>query len=257
MPSYQLLKTVVKTIDVLTTMNRSQISSISQLHQATKLPKPTLVRILETLVSLGFVNKDSNQAGYCLTSKVLSLSAGYHGGPKIIEVAAPICQKLTEACRWPAALATLDVDAMVVRYSTIPETPFAHVQSTLNNRLSLVGRAHGRAYLAFCPPGERKILLNMIKQHPMDEDVDTQSSGVVDQVIEVTRNQGFSLRDSKMDEKTGTVAVPIKSGQRVIATMGFTYFKSAVSHADIVEKLVPHLLGGAKLISEKMKETII
>ena len=48
---------------------------------------------------------------------------------------------------------------MVVRYSTIPLSPLALKHSTLNVRLSLVSRAIGRVYLAFCAPDVQDAIL--------------------------------------------------------------------------------------------------
>lgn len=249
MTSYQPLKTVNRTLGVLTAMNRQQVSTIAQLNVVTKLPKPTLVRVLETLVTAGYVSKNSKQAGYCLTSKVLSLSAGYHGGSKLIEISAGVLRRLTEKHRWPTALATLDVDAMIVRYSTIPETPFAHVQSTLDKRLPLTSRAHGRAYLAFCPAPERKVLLHMISSRPTNEDTFALGRENAERIIEMTRRHGYAARDPKFDPQTATIAVPIKGDRRVLGTVGFTFYRRAVSQKEIVELLAPSLIAGAKEIS--------
>lgn len=233
-------------------MNRRPVSSVRELHSTTGLPKPTLIRILETLVLSGIVAKDENQGGYRLTSEISGLSAGFHGGPRVVEVAAPICRELTRQIHWPAAIATLDVDAMVVRYSTIPEAPFAHVQSTLNNRLSLTARAHGRAYLAFCKQDERDILIGMI-----DRDGDAETARQVDRrivghVLAETRRKGYAMRDTALDPRTGTVAVPILHDERIVATIGITYFTRALTTRQIASELVPKLIDSREEISRRL-----
>jgi len=67
----------------------------------------------------------------------------------------------------------------------------------LNNRLSLIGRA----YLAFSPSPERKILLDIVASHPTEEDFDIQHVGVVNKIIKNTRRLGFSMRNSKLNPK--------------------------------------------------------
>ena len=249
-PSYQPLKSVRRTLDVLIAMNRRPVSSVRRLHADTKLPKSTLIRILETLVLSGFVAKDDNQAGYRLTSDISALSAGFHGGPRIVEVAAPICRNLTREIHWPTAIATLDVDAMVVRYSTIPEAPFAHVQSTLGKRLSLTGRAHGRAYLAFCPDSEKDILINMMARHPVRDLEISDGRRVIDQTLKETRRRGFATRDATLDPRTNTIAAPLFCEDRIMATIGITHFARALSPAQVATELAPRLIAGARKISE-------
>ena len=40
----------------------------------------------------------------------------------------------------------------------------------------------------------------MIKQHPIDVDVDTQNSSVVEQAIKITPNQESLIRDQKIEK---------------------------------------------------------
>ncbi len=61
-------------------------------------------------------------------------------------------------------MATLDIDALVMRFSTIPLSPLSHYQSTINRRMTLLDYAHGRAYLAFCPDEERRHLVALPQQ---------------------------------------------------------------------------------------------
>ena len=101
--------------------------------------------------------------------------------PRVVEIAAPLVRKLTEEIKWPIAVAMLDVDALVVRYSTIPYSPLSLLHSSINMRLSLVSRALGRAYLAFCS-SEQEMLLEVVRQshHPEDRLAQDRRSGASD-----------------------------------------------------------------------------
>ncbi len=252
MPSYEPLKSARRVLDVLVALNRAPTTSIRDLHAATGIPKPTLVRILETLVAAGFVARDANRGGYQVTSAVTNLSAGFHGEPMVVEVAAPLARALTAEILWPVAVATLDVDAMVVRYSTIPDSPLAHVHTTLNKRLSLVARAHGWAYLAFCPEDERRILLEMVSRSPAPEDRVARSAKTIAEVLREVRTNGHAVRDPAVDPQTSTMAVPVMRGDRVVATVGATFFAKAVTRADAARDLAPRLRELAASIAERM-----
>ncbi|MFO1468428.1 MAG: hypothetical protein U1F35_18620 [Steroidobacteraceae bacterium] len=69
---------------------------------------------------------------------------------------------MTRRIRWPLALGTLDEDAIVVRYSTMPASPLAVQSTTLGHRPGLIESAMGLAYLAHCPANERAILLGVL-----------------------------------------------------------------------------------------------
>ena len=170
MASFPPVRAVERVIDVLQCLNRQPISTLDLLHRQTGLPKPTLVRLLQTLVSKGLVNHAPQSGAYYLTSAVHSLSSGYHSEPRVIEAAAPVADALTAQLKWPVAVAVFDIDAVVVQYSTIAQSPLSLLHSSLNMRLSLVSRALGRAYLAFCPEDEQDIILNLLKRSAAPED---------------------------------------------------------------------------------------
>lgn len=225
MSSYKRLKTVEKTLDVVRILNAEPFSRIKTLAQKTGIPKPTLVRILETLVALGYVKKVDRLSGYCITDKVLALSAGYHGLPSVLTGIQARADRITAEFQWPASIATLDGDAMIVRYSTIPQSPLAHIHSTINRRLSLMRRAHGRAYLAFCPKAEQTHLLKVLAK---DEDLSAADLvGIKQELTQICANK-FARRAPVLQGQTSTLAVPVWVENRLVATLGVTYFKNAV-----------------------------
>lgn len=83
------VESVRRAIHLLHELNRQRVSSVRHLHGATGLPKPTIVRLLDTLIALGYVVNDRRQGGYQVTSLVRSLSAGFHGDPLVVEAARP------------------------------------------------------------------------------------------------------------------------------------------------------------------------
>src|SRR6202790_4365748 len=74
-----------RALALLEELNRQRINSIQHLHEATALPKSTIVRLLETLRLLGYVANDRRQGGYQVTSGVRGLSSGFHGDPLVVE----------------------------------------------------------------------------------------------------------------------------------------------------------------------------
>lgn len=208
-------------------MNEGNLSRISELEDKTGLPSATVVRIVETLVSLGYVQNHGRRVGYTLTEKVLEFSAGFHGLPLFVENAKAVLLELTEAIRWPAALATLDNTAMVVRLSTIPESPLAHTHSTLQKRLDLLVRAHGRAYLAHCPEEERQSLYHKLIALEVTQLTQAELDARMEPVLAHVRHLGYAERDHDIDPQTTTVAMPVFFAGKLSATIGVTFFRGA------------------------------
>jgi IclR family mhp operon transcriptional activator len=227
------IKSVSRAFTLLELMNRRAWSTVGQLHQDTGLPKPTVVRMLATLMQAGYVTKDSRQNGYCVTMRVQSLSCGFHGDPLVVEAARPWAIALTRELHWPVGVAMLDGDSVVIRFSTISDSSISPFHATLNMRLSLFSNGLGLAYYAFCPESERETLRAMIGEGESDL-LTTREQGWLDWRVERARKQGYATRDPITEPcNSGTIAVPIFVGDRVAATIGITYFRRAVAEPDM------------------------
>lgn len=226
MPSYKPVKAVEKALLLLELLNQRPVSRVRDLSSAAKMPHSTVIRLLETLEAGGYVRKVDRNAGYCITQKTAQLSSGNHGFPSVLNELSVQADLLTDRLLWPASVCTLDGDAMVVRYSTIPQSPLAHIHSTINRRLSLLRRAHGRAYLAFCPEAEREHLVQLIEENPKTPDSFSRSK--LDAMLDGIRTSGFARRDSKLQSQTMSIAVPYWFKGRLVATLGLTYFFRSV-----------------------------
>ncbi|WP_169798339.1 helix-turn-helix domain-containing protein [Sphingomonas soli] len=228
------IQAVSRAFAVLEALNRRAWSTIGQLHQDTGLPKPTLVRMLHTLIQSGYAAKDPRQNGYCVTVRVQSLSCGFHGDPLVVEAARPGAIALTRDLHWPSGVAILDGDAVRIRFSTIYDSSNSPFHATLNMRLSLFSSALGMAYYAFCPESERRMLRKMVGDTE-DALLKGREKGWLEWRVQRAREQGYAERDPGTEPRnSGTIAVPIMKGDRVAATIGLTFFRRGVQEDDTV-----------------------
>jgi IclR family mhp operon transcriptional activator len=236
------VQSVTRALALLAEMNRQRLTTVRHLHAATGLPKATIVRLLQTLAAAGYVANDKRQGGYLVTSQVQSLSCGYHGDPLVVEAGRPWAIAFTLRHRWPIAIAVLDRDAMRVRFSTIPDSPISPFHATVNLRLCLLTRALGRAYLAFCPAAERDVLLASLRASSDPEDAGARNRAAALRILDATQRAGYAQRAANVEPRSSsTIAVPIRHGTGVLASVGMTFFKSAVPRRDLAERYVPAL----------------
>lgn len=252
MASFPPVRAVERAIELLQCLNRQPISTLDQLHRQTGLPKPSLVRLLQTLVSKGLVNHAPQSGAYYLTSQVHTLSCGYHSEPRIIEAAAPVADAMTAKHKWPVSVAVFDADAVVVRYSTIAQSPLSLLHSSIGMRLSLVSRSLGRAYLAFCPPDEQQALLALVAQSDNDEDRAAGNLDAIQATLAETRARGYALRNPAVRPVSNTLAVPVYENGHVVASFGLTWFSSALPLQDAVASFLPAMQEAAGRIGERL-----
>lgn len=243
------IRSVERAIDLLQALNRRPLSTLNDLHRETGLPKPSIVRFLRTFEAKGLAAQSSSYGTYHLLGRVKSLSSGFHHEPLVNEVAEEIMVDFTKREGWPLAIALFDVNAVVVRASTIPHTSLSFLHSSLNMRWSLVSRALGRCYLAHSPANERKILIEIAKQSKNPEDAAAHDSAAIDQMIGQVRERGYALRDPLIEPRSCTIAVPIFDDERPIASLGLTWITAAMSRDKAVDQYVPRLFEMADAIS--------
>jgi IclR family transcriptional regulator, mhp operon transcriptional activator len=237
MAAVQPVNVVVRTLHILRALNRQAISSLDALHRQTGIPKPSIVRLLRTLESEGLVKQAPQYGAYYLTSGVTALANGYHSEPRIVQVSAGIADALTQQFKWPVSVAVQEGDAMIVRYSTIPNSPLSFFHSTINMRLCLLSQALGRAYLAFCDPESQSALIAMLDRL----ETPAMSKSEISTMLAQTLERGYALRDPRTRPESSTLAVPIFENQRVIATIGLTWFSSAMTQEQAVDRFLAPL----------------
>ena len=127
-------------------MNRRKLPSVVELARDTRLPRPTVYRLLETLSRAGFVARSSPPDRFCLTAKVRSLSDGFLEDDWIAEIAAPMMAKFTRDLVWPAALMTFEA------------RPHAGARDHARSQHALDRSRHGRAVAADAANCRRPLL---------------------------------------------------------------------------------------------------
>ncbi|ABS62457.1 regulatory protein IclR [Parvibaculum lavamentivorans DS-1] len=246
---------VIRSLMVLEAMNATgKATTLAQLHEETGLPKPTLVRLLDTLISTGHVRRVSRMAGYALTERVLRLSSGFRHGDLVVEAARPFLSALTAEHKWPMGLATLDRDAMLVRLSTRQESPFAMDPDWLNRRLAILVSALARAYIAFCPEEERRVLLTLLRNSKSKMNAPARDESYMAAMVEGIRKRGYANTAAPRGDPAMGLAVPVMQGEHVAACINIRYIGSTMSEAEAVKRYLPALQRTAAAIAANLEE---
>lgn len=246
------IRSVERAIELLQAMNRRPMSTLHDLHRDTGLPKPSIVRLLRTLEAKGLARQSASYGTYQLLGRVKTLSSGFHHEPLVIEVAEEIMIDFTKEEGWPLALALFDLNAMVVRASSIPFTSLSLLHSSLNMRLSMVSRALGRCYLAHSPPSEQQIILEIVKRSTDPEDRAAHDSEAMSRMMARVQSQGYATRCPGIETKSSTIAVPVRDDGRLVACLGFTWITAAMPMQTAVAQYLPRVVATADAISAEL-----
>jgi len=258
---------LAKGLRVLRALNADNGSTVLQLSQETGLPRPTLYRILETLMREGYVTRSGPRDGFWLSHEVRTLSYGFLDRDWGAEVAAPVLMELGREVVWPVDIATLDGESMLIRETTYPTSPLAidrdhgAPRGHPGYRAPLIGTSLGHAYLGFCPPAEREAIVEML----LTSDLEIQNKGKFRQSVKrlaaKTRRQGYGVREGGLIPSTGSIAVPVMRDTQVLACINIHYMMSVMSLNKAVSRYLDIMRQAAEEISghyldEKSSSTI-
>jgi len=248
------VRSLERGLAVLAAMNRRKLASVMELARDTRLPRPTVYRLLETLSLAGYVTRSAPNDRYCLARRVRILSDGFVEDDWIAQIAAPLMGRFTRDVVWPVALITFEEGRMLVRETT-------HEASTLSIDHGMVGRslpmlqtAAGRCYLAFCPGEERRAILQMLSRSKALEDRWAREPQRLSKLFDSIRAKGFAIQDREINPRTSGLAVPVRPGARVLATMSAIWISSAMTIEKAEAELYPPLKATADRLADAIRE---
>jgi IclR family mhp operon transcriptional activator len=250
--TYRHCQSLVKGLDILAALNRrpSGAASITELSRMTGVHRTTLKRLLETLREAAYVEWDAATNLYRLTFNVRRLSYGFRDNVQISETAWPQMRIISKALVWPCSLVTLEGDEMVVRASTRSYSPLSFHSGMPGRRMPLLTTAAGRAYLAFAPEEEQKVLLEILRGRSDVDATHAKDAHFIRTLISETRQRGYALNQGEwnMEPKFGGVAVPLKFQDRVLACLNVIFLVRAVKDEAALTAVASELLAHARII---------
>ena len=209
--------------------------------------------MLDQLVSEDYVQRLPKRRGYMLGERVLDLSAGFSNQDAVVEVARPFLSSFTQKFKWPLVLATLDIDAMRIRASTGPESPFSAIGDRaylLHRRIPLLPTAIGRAYLAFCPDDERQTVLSLLRSSSRVLDRPARNVRSLNELLGSVAKAGYAGTDIVPGDPATGLAVPIRFGERVLGTLALRYLRNAISEKEVMRRYLCPLQTTASSIAD-------
>jgi IclR family mhp operon transcriptional activator len=251
--SYQPVEAVRRALEILRCLNQLKIASVSDLHRVTGFPKPTIIRMLETLIVDDYVARDNLCGGYRVTRKARELNSGYAGIAMVIDAARPWVLELTDRLKWPIAIGVPDDDAIALQFWTGVISPHAHANTVLGRRPNLLTSAMGRAYLAFCDEAERERCVRRMRLDPklrFGEEEERQFR----QLLKRVRRDGYATREPRTwPFCTTTVATPIRSDGAVAALATISFFTNAIAKGDVMQRAVRPLIETCARIEQSIE----
>jgi len=260
----KVVRALNRGLDVLEAIQASKAAGLHDLHLATKLPKPTLLRILKTLIERDLVWQRIADGAYVASYTFLQRAAAIDEEAHLAETAVPILTDLCKRVRWPSILAVPRLDHMAVIETNRPISYFNYILSApLGFRINMLRSASGRSYLAFCSQKERTAILSRLRNSARPGDVLARSPVKLNQILADTRKRGYGTRDpdfggnydqprSRVDDGRNSIAVPVLVRDEIVGCVNLTWVAKVATVKDIADRFLPDLNEAARTIGSRM-----
>lgn len=260
------IRALERALDVLQVLQESRAMELKDLHQATGLPKATLLRVLTTLQSRGLVWRRMADKAF-LPSVAWRLRAHpVDDETRLVEVASPILETLCRRVSWPSVLAAPRLDSMEVIETNSPVSMVSHIPlGPVGLRVNMLRSATGAAYLAYCSEGERGAILARLRSSGRPGDAVARDERWVARRLQQVRESGYGFRDAsfgghfdktrrEFDDGRDSIATPILVGDRVIGCVNLTWTARFADVAAIARKHLAALREATDKIARAMNE---
>lgn len=232
------IRSVQRILLLLKVLNEREIWVLQDLQKRTGLPKSTLHRLLATLQSEHYVHSGEEMYGkYRLTHCVRDLSSGFVEKNRLADIAGPIVIAATKKHKWPMGIGVIDGAEVRVNLCTMPYSPYSMKPTSFGQRYGLLDTALGSAYLAFCEPSERRILMQLLaSQKGAAEVPDTYALRTL---VRKIRRQGYGIRLGVLAGESSALAIPIhaQSGELLGVLVCSTFSNSL--NTQWIERILP------------------
>jgi len=224
------IRSISRGIAVLRAVNRQGTLTMMEIAHTAGLAYPTTCRIVETLVEYGMIEREPNSKRYRPAALVQTLSLGYQQEDRLAVVSRPHIVAMTKRHSWPLSVCSRVGMHMVIRESTHSLTPFTLNVYHAGYRMPLLASSSGKAYLAFCSPEERRVILDGLRHY---RDNDQARLASFERVLDAVRQKGISVHDKLQHTdnpgKTSSISAPIFESEALVGTLTLIFFASAMT----------------------------
>jgi DNA-binding IclR family transcriptional regulator len=177
----------------------------TELGQLLGLHKSTVYRLVSTLLTYGFVEKDPQNDKYRLGTKIMHLGLEALNNLDFRKVALPYIQELVQISRETVQLAVLEgKDVLVLERDHSPEA----ITVNLGLRGEMHCTAEGKVLLAYLAPDKAAGMLKgkPLRQYTINTITDI---GQLISHLDKVRSQGFAINAEEMVEGVRAIAAPV------------------------------------------------
>ncbi len=224
-----------KTLDILETIKEAPAGlRLADVHRLVELPKATVYRILNTLETRGYLDRDKS-GHYRMARKLFDLQRSAPIEEVLSRAAQPLMAQLCTECKETVNLGILDAGEVVV-IQTIESPQAVRMSSKVGNRRHLHATGLGKAMLAGMADKEILRLIRLKGLPKLTANTIVAKTSLLGEIQKV-RQQGYAVDNQENEIEGRCIGAPITGPDgRVIAALSISgpVFRMDMSRARLL-----------------------
>ena len=236
---------LVRGLNIMETFGQRGFTlSLAEVAQDLKLPKSTAFRLLNTLVSLGYVVQPIKGGPYSLGPAALRLGYAVLDGLEVREAALPHLEALFVQVGGHVNLNILDQGRQeIISVARFSQREILSLNLHVGSRLPVYNSTSGRVLTAFLPEDQRHDMLERLMANPGAKNWLESRSVDLTEVWAQTRAQGYAVVDGEYLPELFAVGAPVSSGDgRVEAAVSVALLRRGSSRQELLGRVLEPLL---------------
>jgi DNA-binding IclR family transcriptional regulator len=221
-----------------------------EIAQATGIPAPTVLRLLKSLVALGYLHQDKTSRKYSLAAASLALGYAAIADPDLQRLASIEMRKFAEATDTYVLLGTRERLDILILDTQIGSRAVLDLRLRPGMRMHIAYSLMGWALLAALPEAERSYLLGELERRP-DENWPTIGRRMHEKIAQV-RELGFGMLHGDWEPELACVAAPVPLPDRPPMVLGCVGRTGRLAQARLERELGPRLVTIAQTLHARV-----
>jgi len=225
--------------------------SLTNISRRLQLNKTTTYRLLCTLLSLGYLERDEQTKLYRPSLEVLRLGFVALSGLEVRQIATPHLRQLVDEVQETVNLVVLDQQD-VVYIDRVGSKHMVSIYRPVGSRLPAYCTSSGKMLLAHLTPDHLETVLRATTWTPLtDKTITTPEK--LKETLAIIRQQGFAQSYGEMLPELCAVAAPVRQHDgQVVAAINISAPAHRVSPEKLIDDLAPQIVKTARQISRSL-----
>jgi len=232
---------------------REPVLGAPELSRRLNIPRTTVFRLLQTLESLGFLERADKDRNYRLGIAVLRLGFEYLSSLELTDLGLPIIERLRDDTSLTSHIVIRDGRDVVFVAKAQSHAPiFSSVKVNVGTRLPAYATTHGQVLMGDLTLDDLKKLY----PEPELERFTAQTPATVNELYERIRDdarRGFAISESSFERGISVVSAPVRNDtNRIVAVITTTIPRREIDVSLLDGGLVDKVRRAAEELSQRL-----